>query len=95
MLLFGISVQKMPAVLNQTIPQAHLYRKITVAVSEQKPFSYLDQNGKPKGIDVEIIENFGRKFNLQIDYVPFNTSLNFQFINEKNFRRFSKKNDLR
>lgn len=60
-----------------------LNQKITVALSERKPFAMLDQNGTPKGLDVLIVENFAQKFHLQIDYVVINSSLNYIFTNEE------------
>lgn len=66
----------------------HLYsdvnfkQKITVALSERKPFVFHDQNGILKGLDVSIIESFAKKHNLLINYVFVNVSLNYVFTNE-------------
>lgn len=75
----------------QLIPKEH---KITVALSERKPFVIFDGNKSPRGLDVTIIENFAQKFKLQIDYYICNSSLNNVFANEENFESFSEKTDL-
>lgn len=56
--------------------------KVTVTLSERKPFLMLYKNGTPKGLDVLVIENFARNNNLQIDYYIINTFENTNF-NEK------------
>lgn len=71
------------------------YRKITVAVSERIPFVVLDQNETLMGLDVQILENFAKKFKLQIDYVIVDASLNYVFSNEQEFRKFSMQTNLR
>lgn len=54
-------------------------RKITVAISERRPFVTVDQNGRQSGLDVSIIENFAKKFHFQVEYVKINQSLNSVF----------------
>lgn len=70
-------------------------QKITVALSERRPFVILDQNGTPKGLDISIIENFAKKFHLQIDYIVINSSLNYVFANEESSIASSIFNDLK
>lgn len=60
--------------------------KITVAISEQKPFTQFDEDAVPRGLDVMIIEQFAMKHNLQVNYVIVNLSMNKIFASE----RFSK-----
>lgn len=63
-------------------------KKISVVLSQRKPFVVIDQNGPPKGLDVSIVENFANTFNLQINYLIVNMSMNYAFVNEDNFERF-------
>lgn len=62
---------------------------ITVAFWEQKPFVNIDENGKPNGLDVQIIENFAKKYDFHINYISLNSSLNYNFANEESFKVFS------
>lgn len=80
------SILLLGAVLARTV--ALEKHKITVAVSERKPFVVIDQSGKPKGLDVLIIEHFARKFNLHIDFIIVNASLNYIFASNKNFMEY-------
>lgn len=41
-----------------------------------------------KRLEVKILENFGRKFNLSVDYVTSNDSLNCVFDSKTRFERF-------
>lgn len=59
------------------------YNKITVTVSEQKPFVKINQHGAPTGLDVHIINAFARKFNLSVDYSIINDSLNHILCNKR------------
>lgn len=63
--------------------------KFTVLVSQTKPFAFYE-NHSLKGLDIEIIRNFARKFNLQIKYVILNESLNVAFSTEKRFEDFTR-----
>lgn len=49
-------------------------KTITVMVSQSKPFAFYE-NQAFKGLDVNIIENFAKKFKLNIKYVLANESL--------------------
>lgn len=42
------------------------------------------------GLDMKIVENFGKKFDLQIEYVKTNESLNEIFSSEDRIRNFLK-----
>ena len=70
-------------------------RRITVAISERIPFVILGRNRTSMGLDVQILENFAKKFHLQIDYVIINSSLNCAFSNGQHFRSFSIQTNLR
>lgn len=83
------------SVVGQPHPGNHSDHRITVALSEQFPFVFLDQNETPKGLDVLIIENFAKQLYVQIDYVIFNSSLNYVFANKKHFSAFYVQNNLR
>lgn len=83
--LFGVFLIKIATIVAVDIPSDH---KITVALSERKPFTYLDQNGVPKGLDILIIENFAKKFKFQLDFIIVNSSLNYIFTNEEYLRDF-------
>lgn len=70
-------------------------RTITVALSQQKPFVILDKNGSPTGLDVSIMENFAKKFNIHIDYIVVNSSLNYVLTNETNINSLFSQSILR
>lgn len=53
-------------------------KRITVALSERRPFVTVDEN-KLGGLDVSIIENFAKKLKLEVNYVQINESLNLVF----------------
>lgn len=55
--------------------------EISVMVSPSKPFAFYE-NGLFKGLDVNIVENFARKFKLKIQYILANESLNEIFLTE-------------
>lgn len=59
--------------------------KITVTLSERKPFAFLNSKGKPQGLDVLIIQNFAENCNLDEEYVFVNESLNYVFSDEEYF----------
>lgn len=52
-------------------PRSHTNQTITIAVSERIPFVILDRDATPKDLDVLIVENFARKFNVQIALFGF------------------------
>lgn len=62
---------------------------INVLISERNPFFILEKTGSPRDLDVSIIENFAVKFNLQINYIFINSSLNSVVANEDHFNEFS------
>lgn len=58
-------------------------RKITVMVSQSEPFAiFKNENPKFKGLDTTIVENFGRKYHFQIEYIKANESLKEVFSSE-------------
>lgn len=54
-------------------------KKIIVAIAQRKPFTIINENGPPSGLDVQIIDQFARKFNLKVDYLFINPSLRSKF----------------
>lgn len=72
----------------------HPNLSITVALSERNLFMTFDPNGTPKGLDVMLLENFARKFSLDIKYVIMNTSLNGVFTDKKDWSSFLIQNRL-
>lgn len=69
-------------------------KTINVMISESKPFVF-PKHGKPKfdGLDVKILiktKHFGRKFNLKIEYILANKSLNGSFSSLDRFGNFIK-----
>lgn len=65
--------------------QVHSHNKITVALSERRPFVIFNPERSPSGLDVFIIQNFGQKFNLKVEYHFVYESLNHVFSDEKYF----------
>lgn len=52
-------------------------RLITVVASVAEPFVIYDENSStPKGLDVDIINNFAKQFNLQVKFLMANENLN-------------------
>lgn len=74
--------------------QVRSQEKIIVAFTERKLFVMLDEDGTPKGLDVLVIQNFVRKFNLQVDYYIMDTYENYNF-NEEYSDEFSTQTNLR
>lgn len=69
--------------------------KLSVAFSERKPFLTFNPDGSIRGVDVSILNNFARKFNLNIEYQFVNTSLNYILSSEEKLTNFAKRNILR
>lgn len=69
--------------------------KISIAVSERIPFVILKKNTTPSGLDIAIIENFAQKFNLQIEYITLNSSLNLISTEKEYLNKFSTRTDFR
>lgn len=64
-------------------------REITVMVSQMKPFAYYEENSF-KGIEIDILENFGKRFKLNIKYLEANETLNEIFSNHNQTKHFLK-----
>lgn len=62
--------------------------KVNVLVSQSKPFVILE-NRPIKGLDIEILNMFGKKYNLEIEYIISNTSLNEAFCTDESFKHFT------
>lgn len=57
-------------------------RLITVLASVAEPFVIYDKNSSiPNGLDVDIINNFAKQFNLQVKFLIANENLNEIFAN--------------
>lgn len=50
----------------------NLQKELSVAFSIKRPFVYHDQNGKLKGLDILIIENFAQENGLRVKFIEFN-----------------------
>lgn len=61
--------------------EAKLSHKLTVMASQIKPFVFYE-NRLLKGLEVDMIENFAKQFNLSIEYIVTNESLN-EIFNSK------------
>lgn len=58
-------------------------------VSPAEPFAYFDaKNHYLNGLDVKIINNFAKKYNLKINYVVTNENLNEAFNSENRVDNF-------
>lgn len=58
--------------------------ELLVAFSQRQPFVFRNQgHHQLKGLDILIVENFSKKFHLQIKYIEFNSSLNEMFNDEQ------------
>jgi len=53
---------------------------LTVAVTNFAPFSFMDENGKPAGIDVEIAEEFAKKECLEIRPIAVDPAAGIQYV---------------
>lgn len=65
--------------------------KITVLISEQDPFvifSKRNQAIKPNGLDIFILDAFASKFNLKIEYIKIEKSLNLIFDSHVMTKKF-------
>lgn len=58
-------------------------KKISIMFSNRQPFVIANSlsEAKTKRLDVSIIENFSKKFNLKTEYIQSNDSLNLVFSN--------------
>lgn len=84
-LLFGILFIKIASVITLENSSVSI---ISVGLSERKPFTYLNENGIPKGLDVLIMDNFAKEFNFQLEFIIINSSLNYIFTNKENSDAF-------
>lgn len=48
--------------------------EILVGFLMRKPFVFRNEAGALEGLDVLMIENFAKKFNLHVNYLEYNTS---------------------
>lgn len=68
---------------------AKTVNKITVATPVRDPFVRYNENGEFVGLDVEMLMNFGHKFNVEIEFIDL--ALNVVFGSTKLFDDFIKK----
>lgn len=68
--------------------------KIFVGFTKREPFVSIDQIGTQKGLDEFIMNNFARKFNLSLEYVEKNISLNEISNNKETFEEYIKQKDV-
>lgn len=67
-------------------------KKISVMFSQRKPFVIENGlNDVPRGLDVSILQNFAQQFQIEIEYIRSNKSLNTIFYSEKTFKQFMEK----
>lgn len=74
LIFLGIVFLKVAAERQSSVDENMKY-KITVGLHKQKPVMLLNQNRVLKSLDLSIIENFGQKFNLQVDFLNVNKSV--------------------
>lgn len=73
---------------------AHTPAAIKVMVSNRAPFAFYDERKNIfKGLDVEIVENFGRKMNLAIELTKTNFDLLTEFSSADTFESFFNKTE--
>lgn len=66
-------------------------QQINVMISPVEPFAFFeDDTPELKGLEVKIIENFGKKFKFQIKFVVWNESLNEVFSSKNRTHNFLK-----
>ena len=71
--------------------EAGSMKSIKVMVSQTEPFAYFDaKNQSLMGLDVEIVNNFAKKFKLKVKYIVLNESLNELFTSENRIEPFTK-----
>lgn len=68
--------------------------KVIVALREHKPFLVLDESETPTGLNIQLIENFSRKFNLHVDYYIMDHVERFN-LNEEYSNNLSTQANLR
>lgn len=81
------------AALAANVPKPQ--NEIMVAFSQRQPFVFRSEDQVLKGLDVLIVENFAKKFQLQIKYIEFNTSLNVMLNDEGSMGHFLLAKNLR
>lgn len=65
-----------------TAIEAKSVKTVTVMLPQNNPSAL-------KRLEMNILENFGKKFKLSIEYVATNETLNFVFDAKRRFERFS------
>lgn len=74
LILIGILFFKVSAEKQSSVDK-NSKDKITVGLLKRDSVMLLNQNRVLKSFDLSIIENFGKKFNLQVDYLIVNKSV--------------------
>lgn len=70
-------------------------KRITIGYSKREPFVYTNRVGELRGLDVMIMENFARKFNLKLEYIEHNISLNEISNDNEAFEEYIQQDDLK
>lgn len=89
--IFPIFLQLIFILKVQTFRQIKPNREITIMYSIREPFvmeSHL-KGSMLKGLDVSVVENFARKFQMKTTYIRSNESLNSVFNSEEDLRNFT------
>lgn len=81
-----IFISKVVADQDSTSLDENLGKKISVLLSDQKPFATLSESGASNGLDVLILNCFARRNNLLANYVHLNESLNNVLAHQKYFK---------
>ena len=59
--------------------------RIVVGFLKREPFIYANRFGTLKGLDISIMDNFASKYNLELEFVEQNISLNEMSNNNELF----------
>ena len=74
-----------------TFIEAKSVEKITVMLSQSDPsIRQKIGNFALQHLEAKLLENFGKKFKLKIEYIMTNETLNFIFSSKTRFKRFRK-----
>lgn len=61
-----------------------LEQTLSIMISRYEPF--VNDLNQPNGLDIQILENFAKKYNLTINYIPANQSLR-EIFNENDIAK--------
>lgn len=69
--------------------------KITVALLENRPFVKINGNDEPIGLDMSILKHFIKKYDISVDYIIANDSLNSLLTNKQHHNKSNVQTILR